>query len=75
MEGVMKLGDVARLIGVTPNRCWRKQRWRSDGAAQAHLRALRRAVYVKDEIHLHVYLCPYCQWYHVGRGGVDGRRS
>lgn len=72
----MKLGEVARLIGVSPNRCWRKQRWRSQGAADAHLRALRKAPWCKDGAQLNVYLCPWCQWYHVGHnGGPDGRQS
>jgi len=69
----MRLGDVVRLIGVTPSRCWRKQKWRSEGAAKAHLRSLLRAPFVKDAEHLGVYLCPHCGWYHVGRGGTDGR--
>ena len=66
----MKLGEVARLIDVTPNRCWRKEKWRSVGAANAHLRALLRAPYVKNKEQLHVYPCPYCWWYHVGRSGI-----
>jgi hypothetical protein len=68
----MRLGEIARLIGVVPNRCWRKQRWPSEGAAKAHLRALLRAPFVKDAARLNVYLCSHCGWYHVGRGGAHG---
>lgn len=63
----MKLGEAARLVGVAPNPCWRKQKWKSEGAAQAHLRSLLRASFVKDAKLLNVFLCPYCRWYHVGR--------
>jgi hypothetical protein len=63
----MKLGEIARLDGVFLPRCWRKQKWRSEGAAQAHLRALKRSSGVKDEDRLNTYPCPYCKWWHVGR--------
>jgi hypothetical protein len=67
----MKLGEVARLIGVTPSPCWRKQRWKSEGAANAHLRALRKAEYVRGEEQLNVFFCRHCKWYHVGHVGGD----
>lgn len=80
MQGgaVMKLGEVARLIGVTPSRCWRKQKYKSKGAADAHLRALRRANYVQGEAQLNSFLCRGCGCYHVGHAGVvpdDGKRG
>lgn len=63
----MKLGESARLTGMTLDRCWRKQKWRSEGAANAHLRALLRFAKVKNQELLNVYLCPYCSMWHVGR--------
>lgn len=72
----MKLGDIARLVDVTPTRCWRKQRWRSKGAAEAQLRSLLRSAKVKNEERLNAYRCPWCRWYHVGRvGGLHGRHG
>jgi hypothetical protein len=71
----MRLGEVARLIGLRPSYCWRKQQWKSEGAAKAHLRALLRSPGGRDKDRLVVYQCGVCQWYHVGHepGGSDGR--
>ena len=68
----MKLGEVARLIGVTPRWCWRKQKWRSKGAAKAHLRALLRSEGVEDAKQLNTFPCPLCGWYHVGHSSKRG---
>jgi hypothetical protein len=62
----MRLGDVARLQGVTLAPCWRKQKNKSQGAAEAQLRALVRASYVKGAEELRTYLCRDCQTWHVG---------
>jgi len=67
----MKLGDVAHLSGIRPNPCWRKHRWRSEGAAQAHLRALLRSPYVQNADQLNVYQCRSCGTWHVGRIAID----
>lgn len=64
----MKLGDVARLQGVKLPRCWKKQKWKSEGAAKAHLRALLRNPGVQNVDRLNVYQCQACGgWWHVGR--------
>ena len=62
----MKLGDSARLVGMSLNRCWKKQKWKSEGAAKAHLRALLRSSGVYDEDKLATYRCPLCGFWHVG---------
>ena len=62
----MKLGDFARLQGVTLERCWRKVKYKSEGAAKAHLRSLLRSEGVQDESRLNVYQCSLCRWWHVG---------
>jgi hypothetical protein len=66
----MKLGDIARLIDVTPRPCWRKQRWKSQGAAEAHLRALVKMPFAKDVDRLSTYECKACNSWHVGRRSV-----
>lgn len=61
----MKLGDIARFEGVKPEPCWRKVKYRSEGAANAHLRSLRRSGGVKGEDRLNSYRCRCGSW-HVG---------
>jgi len=67
MEGMMKLGELARLVGMRLDPCWRKQRYKSQGAANAHLRALLKSPVVQDAPQLNAYKCRHCGWYHVGR--------
>lgn len=62
----MKIGDTARLINVAPNKCWRKQRWKSEGAAKAQLRSILKSAQVVDGHQLTAYLCRHCQFWHVG---------
>lgn len=60
------LGIQARQALSAP-RCWRKQRHASQGAADAHLRALKRAENVRDTELLNAYPCQDCGAWHVGR--------
>ena len=64
----MKLGDIARLEGMKPSRCWKKVKYRSEGAAKAHLRALLRSEGVHGEDRLNAYKCECGSW-HVGHVG------
>jgi hypothetical protein len=64
----VKLGDIARLHGLMRPPCWKKRKWKSEGAARAHLRALLRFPGVHNADRLNVYQCVHCGgWWHVGR--------
>jgi hypothetical protein len=67
----MKLGEIARLDGLTLPKCWRKQKYKSEGAANAHLRSLGRSAGVQRENELNAFVCPWCKYWHVGRSRQD----
>lgn len=45
--------------------CRGKQKHKSIGLANAHIRALEKIG--KERQNLHTYHCPFCRQYHVGR--------
>jgi len=61
-----KMGEAQHGNMYVP-KCWRKQSWKSKGAAEAHMRALKRSPGVKHADRLNVYECLQCKRYHVGR--------
>lgn len=70
MKGLARIGDVpsaAVLRQKLP--CWRKVPHRSFGAADAHLRALKRNPLVRDIASLRAYECVHCRRFHVGHVG------
>lgn len=46
--------------------CWRKVQHRSRGAADAHIRALRRLPVADNADRLESYACRHCGGWHVG---------
>jgi hypothetical protein len=66
-----RLGDALRTTTLHKPKCWRKQRWASQGAAEAHLRSLLRQDFVKDVARLNVFRCKECGTFHVGRKKYD----
>jgi hypothetical protein len=59
------LGDIARLHGLARLPCRKKEPHKSRGAAEAHLRALRKRF--GDTGTLAPYVCTYCGHWHIGR--------
>lgn len=52
-------------------RCWPKEQHASQGAAEAHLRALIKLGKERDASQLRAYHCRHCRQWHVGHlGGV-----
>jgi len=46
-------------------RCRGKHRHKSEGAAMAHVRSLKR---LDEDVNVSAYRCPFCKKWHVGHG-------
>lgn len=62
----MKLGDIATALRAHGRPCWRKQGYRTQGAAEAQKRSLLRRGLEKDAETINTYQCPHCGEWHVG---------
>jgi len=65
----VKLGDFPGVRNsLRAPRCWRKQRFTSQGAAWAQLRSLRKRGLTQEETRgpLLPYSCPHCAGWHTG---------
>jgi hypothetical protein len=47
-------------------KCWPKVQYKSQGAADAHIRALKKAGKEGDAATLRAYRCVHCHAFHVG---------
>lgn len=60
------------VLRARANPCWRKEKHKSQGKAEAALRSMRRRPEnLRDGDRLNVYECRHCGWWHVGHRGEE----